>query len=286
MNAEVAETQDLPPVFAGQTSIEVITFYEGQTQYATPVSAVRYIEQDRRKTTRIEFNKELGAEVTTYQNKPVPIFDFAGLMGCEAEYIKNIKLMQLLDDHEKDHRNWMISLEESLRSGSEFTLARDPNLCKFGQWYNDFKSEDELLADIMEDFDGPHRHIHAPVDRLLAMRDAGEQEEALVELEKVKVTSFVKLMNLFKAAKDRIENITRPILIFIDTESKMVAIRLNAISDIVTYQVGSFTSKDEVDDSSELNELNFLAGYLENKNDAPPCVLLDWRLFKGKKSAL
>jgi len=107
MNAEVAETQDLPSVFDGQATIEVITFYEGQTQYATPVSAVRYIEQDRRKTTRIELNKELGAEVTTYQGKPVPIFDFAGLMGCEAEYIKNIKLMQLLDEREEDHRNWM-----------------------------------------------------------------------------------------------------------------------------------------------------------------------------------
>jgi len=155
----------------------------------------------------------------------------------------------------------------------------EPNLCKFGQWYNDFKPDDELLADIMEDFDSPHRRIHALADRLLKMRDAGEQEAALKELEKEKASSLARLINLFKAAKDRIENITRPILIFIDTESKMVAIRLNAISDIVTYQVGSFTSKDDVDDSSDLNDLNFLAGYLENKNDEPPCVLLDWRLF-------
>ncbi|WP_396586501.1 chemotaxis protein CheW [Bermanella sp. R86510] len=271
-------------VFLELPSLEVITFFVNDTLYATPVSAVRYIEQDKRKTTRIELNQSLGAEVTTYQGKPVPIYDFAGLMGCEAEYLKNLKLLKLLKEFEKDHLAWLNQLEESIRSGAEFDLPRDPNLTKFGKWYNDYRADDELLADILLDFDGPHRHLHSLADTLLE-EARQDKAAALGKIEDERNTTLIQLSNLFKAAQERVENITRPILIFIDTHSKMVAIRLNAISDITTYQESDFTSKQDVDDNRELQNLSFIAGYLENKGDEPPCVLLDWRLFKGANSS-
>ena len=64
-------TKESANLFNKNSTLEVITFYVASTQYATPVAAVRYIEQDKRKTTRIEVNDRLGAEVTTYQGKPV-----------------------------------------------------------------------------------------------------------------------------------------------------------------------------------------------------------------------
>ncbi len=86
---------------------------------------------------------------------------------------------------------------------------------------------------------------------------------------------------MFKAARDRLENITRPILLYIDTGHKMIAVRLNAISDIITYEKSQFTDQGEVDENELLNSLSFVSGYLENKDEQPPCVLLDWRLFNG-----
>lgn len=269
-----------PGLFTHGDNIEVITFYISATQYATPVSEVRYIEQDKRKTTRIEVNAKLGAEVTSYQGKPVAIYDLANLMGCEAEYISNLLLLKTLKDREQDHVNWLNALESSIKTNSPFTLSRDPHQCAFGQWYASFKAEDEILADIMLDFDKPHQKLHALADELLAISNTDGIDAALHAFEYERSRTFSKLSNLFSAARERLENITRPILLYIDTGSKMIAVRLNAISDIVSYHRGDFTSQADVDENEQLNELSFVAGYLENKDGEPPCVLLDWTKFK------
>lgn len=271
---------DQTGLFTHGDNLEVITFYISATQYATPVSEVRYIEQDKRKTTRIEVNEKLGAEVTSYQGKPVAIYDLANLMGCEAEYTSNISLMKTLKARENDHINWLNALESSIKTKSPFTLAKDPHQCAFGQWYSSFKADDEILADIMLDFDKPHQKLHELADELLAMAETDGTEAALVAFEYEKGRTFSKLSALFSAARERLENITRPILLYIDTGHKMIAVRLNAISDIVTYHRADFTLQSDVDDNKQLNELSFVAGYLENKSDEPPCVLLDWKKFK------
>lgn len=267
------------PLFGLVDYLEVITFYVGSTQYATPVSEVRYIEQDKRKTTRIEVNAKLGAEVTTYQGKPVPIYDFAELMGCEAEYIKNLNLLHTLKEREKDHIAWMDALEASLKTSVEFNKARDASQCEFGKWYITFTSEDELLADIMKDFDEPHKRIHSLADDLLKLKEEGSLDKALETFESEKSRTLGKLISLFEAARERLEIITRPILLYIDTGKKMIAVRLNAISDILTYYKNDFTTQQDVDDNEAIINLSFVAGYLENKDNQPPCVLLDWRQF-------
>lgn len=267
-------------LFDQASSLEVITFDVSDTQYATPVAAVRYIEQDKRKTTRIEVNDKLGAEVTTYQGKPVPIYDFADLMGCEAEYKANVKLLKTLKDREKDHIDWMDALEYSIRNGAAFTLPRDATQCEFGKWYASYDADDELLADILRDFDEPHQRIHSLADSLLDLCEQDQKEKAISILEIEKTRTLSKLQNLFAAAKDRLENITRPILLYIDTDKKMIAVRLNAISDIRTFERSTFTAQSDVDDNTNLEDLNFIAGYLESEGDAPPCVLLDWHAFE------
>ena len=281
------DTQEVTSLFDSNTTLEVITFYVGKTQYATPVSEVRYIEQDKRNTPRIEVDQKVGAEVTSYQGKPVPIYDLANLMGCEAEYDANLEILQILKDREKEHLSWMDSLETCLKDGSDFSLAKDPNLCGFGKWMLEFEAEDEILADILADFEAPHKKIHSMASELLAMRDNGQQEQCLAVLQSERTKTFAKLMGLFSAARDRLENITRPILLYIDTGKKMIAVRLNAISDIVTYAKNDYTTQAEVDDNPQLNSLNFFSGYLENnENEEPPCVLLDWRLFSGSNQQL
>ncbi len=281
----VTPDSELASLFNNSATLEVITFYVGKTQYATPVSEVRYIEQDKRKTTRIEIDKKVGAEVTSYQGKPVPIYDLANLMGCEAEYIANLETLQILNAREKDHVNWMDSLKSCLINGGDFSLAKDPGQCAFGKWYANYSAEDELLADILTDFDAPHKKIHSLATDLLLMRDNGELDKALSILEIEHSKTFAKLISLFAAARDRLENITRPILLYIDTGHKMISVRLNAISDIVTYTQAEYTTQAEVDDNPQLNSLNFFSGYLEHtESEEPPCVLLDWRLFSGSSS--
>jgi chemotaxis signal transduction protein len=276
-----AEINDVEGLFEGVSYIEVITFFVGGTQYATPVSEVRYIEQDKRKTTRIELDQKLGAEVTTYQGKPVPIYDFANLMGCEAEYKKNLDFLAILSARQRDHEDWMINLESSLKNNTEFKGALDATQCELGKWLSNYRADDEILAEILSSFSEPHETLHDLAGELLALRDNDELDKALSILKYQKTRTFAKIIEIFDSAKERIINITRPILLYIDTSKKLIAVRLNAISDIVSYKKAAFTLQSDVDDNKKLNSLTFVAGYLENEGSEPPCVLLDWRLFKS-----
>lgn len=77
---------------------------------------------------------------------------------------------------------------------------------------------------------------------------------------------------------ERVESITRPILLYVDCGGHMVAIRLNAIDDIVNYNTSQFSTAEEI--SNEAKALNFVIGYFRSESE-PPCVLLDWRLFNA-----
>lgn len=263
-------------LFAHSTSLEVITFMSGDTTYAIPVDQVRYIEQDKRKTTKINSDQG-GREVTSYQNKPVPIYDFSSLTGQQSEYQENTALIEILHQRQKDHEDWIADLEQSLRSSSEFTRPRSAHQCAFGQWYDNYKATDELLADILADFDQPHRQIHALADKLLGMAINGEQEEALACIELEKKTTLRKLIELFRVAIDRLESITRPILVYLDHGERPIAIRLNAISDIVTFTKSQFSTSEEVAEQPEV--VDFISGYLYTTAEEAPSVLLDWRAF-------
>jgi hypothetical protein len=48
-------------------------------------------------------------------------------------------------DREQDHRNWLAELEACVREHRPFGMARDPHQCKFGLWYDRYKTEDRRL---------------------------------------------------------------------------------------------------------------------------------------------
>jgi chemotaxis signal transduction protein len=263
-------------LFSQSTSLEVITFMSGETTYAIPVDQVRYIEQDKRKTTKIDSNQG-GREVTSYQNKPVPIYDFSTLIGQQSEYQENIATIELLNQRQKEHEDWISDLEQCLSNQTEFTRPRSAHLCAFGQWYDTYKPSDKILSAILKDFEAPHRKIHALADTLLNMVKNDQREEAISRIEIEKKTTLRKLSELFRIATDRLESITRPILVYLDHGERPIAIRLNAISDIVTFNKSQFSTSEDVAEQPEV--IDFISGYLYTNADEAPSVLLDWRAF-------
>jgi chemotaxis signal transduction protein len=273
--ANTAETLENKGPFESD-SMEVVTFQVADTLFACPVSQVRYIEQDNRKTTRMETSQGCN-EVTTYQGRPVPIYDFCSMMGSNAEYHDNRNLINELKAREKDHVSWMNALENAIQNGGEFTKPRDPSECAFGKWYAQFEASDLILSDILSDMEEPHRRIHSLANHLLAMRDNGEKDQALKLMALEKNRTLEKLIDLFSMAQSRIESITKPILLFVETKSKMVAFRLNAISDLKSISRSQFCEFKEVE-SHDMKQLAFVSGFIQIEQDAP-MVLIDWSLF-------
>ena len=219
--------------------------------------------------------------MTSYQNKPVPIYDFSNLIGQQSEYQENMATIEILGQRQKDHEDWVSDLEQCLSTNAEFTRPRNPHLCAFGQWYDNYKASDEILTGILNDFDAPHRKIHALADLLLDMVNNDQRDEAINRIEIEKKTTLRKLCELFRIAIDRLESITRPILVYLDHGDRPIAIRLNAISDIVSFNKSQFSTSEDVAEQPEI--IDFISGYLYTSADEAPSVLLDWRAFVPAK---
>lgn len=265
-NAALANPQDM---------LEVITFEADGARYAVPIGQVRYIQKDNVTTTRIDTDK--GAyQVVRFEGQPVPVLDFADWTGGKAVYRANQELIGILEQREKDHIDWVDALETSLRSGTAFTRPRDPQQCAFGKWYETFTTEDDMLAELMREFDEPHRRIHALADRLLAVKEQQGQQAALEILQHERHFTLERLKELFADAKDRLRSITRPVLVYLlKKDGKLVAIRLNGLSDIETYSWADFSPYEPL--SSAVKPLPIIQGYLQaRKNVISPLVLLDF----------
>lgn len=256
-------------------TLEVITFEADGTCYAVPIEQVRYIQKDNVATTRIDTDN--GAyHLVRFEGQPIPVLDFADWTGGKAVYRMNKELIDVLTQREQDHIDWLNALEESLRTGGAFTKARDPHQCAFGKWYDTFTTDDDMLADLMRDFNEPHKRIHALADKLLALKDNEGMDAALTLLQRERQFTLARLQELFADAKDRLRSITRPVLVFLVKQNgHLVAIRLNGLSDIETYSWADFSPYEPFSTNSKV--LPIIQGYLQaKKNKTRPLVLLDF----------
>jgi len=115
-------------------------------------------------------------------------------------------------------------------------------------------------------------------DTLLGLVAKGEKETALVQLESSKSSVLAPLMVLFQQAIDRVQSLIRPVLVFVTRkDQKLIAVRLNAINEIVTCNVKEFAAYDP--HMTNLGkELEVIVGYLQSDGAEAPTVLLDWSL--------
>jgi purine-binding chemotaxis protein CheW len=114
--------------------------------------------------------------VINLRDQVIPVMDLRLRMGMTSLVDETEDLIQLLDQREQDHKNWIAELESSVREQREFKLATDPHKCAFGKWYDNFKTENRILAGCLRKFDAPHQKIHA-----IAVNVKGMEEKEDVE---------------------------------------------------------------------------------------------------------
>ncbi|MCG8673268.1 MAG: chemotaxis protein CheW [Pseudomonadales bacterium] len=266
-------------IFSKDGVVDALTFQLCNTRYAIPISQVRYIEQITKSTRRVD-TQHGPFEVTDYQGKTVHVIDFAELTHGHSSHKDNAALVTQLEQREQDHVDWLDALEESVKTGVAFTKATDPHQCAFGKWYDHFAPDDEILADIMKDFDAPHKRIHSLAEKLLGLVAQNEKAKALNILEKERNTTLIKLRNLFDVARDRIKTMTRPVFVFVcNKRNGLVALRLDAIDDIILFDQKHYAHYDSMPGTSG-KDLPIFAGYLsEDGQNHMPYILLDWRQY-------
>ncbi len=188
--------------------------------------------------------------VTNLRGKIIPIVDLRMRFGINT-MVQN--MMNMLDEYEQAHLNWLKELESCIDENRNFKLARDPHKCKFGVWYDKYRAEDMIIANFMKKFDAPHKVIHSIADKALDLEKEGKLDEAKQVINHTRNTSLADMLKLFSGLKELIQERVKTLVIILTVDGKTFGINVDNINFV--HQITP-EMKEPVNDylSSNVNE--------------------------------
>jgi len=137
--------------------------------------------------------------------------DLRALIGAQPADAEAAALADELATHERAHRAWIGELEAATAEGRPFTLTTDPQACDFGRWRDGFQPENLQLRALLQRMDEPHRHIHDLAQRVVALNQRGQPDEARALIARTRDNGLARLLRLFGDARELVMNSHRDI---------------------------------------------------------------------------
>jgi chemotaxis signal transduction protein len=208
----------------------------GGESFAIPVNFVREIVT-MPKISPIPESETYKRGVVNLRNSIVPVIDMRlrlGMISCKDEAEAYI---QMMNDRESDHRNWLQELEQSVKEKRPFKLATDPHQCAFGKWYYAYDANSSVnqciyLNMIMPKFEGPHDSIHEIAKKVADMQNSNNFDGAMALIEKTRNTELARMIDLFDEARAIIRERKRELAIVVEIKGTKVAMAVDAVESI------------------------------------------------------
>ena len=256
--------------------LRAFTFWVEETLYAIDISKVLTISQDLSHIQSVPAKGKGLLGMTEFQDTAIPVVDFAHLLGMKSSTEVGEELIAIFDAREKDHHDWLAALENSIIDGVPFLKAKDPNKCAFGQWYNQFTTNNEELKEMLPAFDEPHKRIHALADQLLDMRVAGESEKALDILRLERDVTMKRLSKHFNHAREIVKGSSRKVLLYISADDTvpLLALQIDNIHDVIDFKPEQFKPMSSLRQILNPDERKIISNFIKvNPNN--DCLLVD-----------
>jgi purine-binding chemotaxis protein CheW len=142
--------------------------------------------------------------VARLRGSVLPAVDLRICLGHVSADREVADLVQMLRDREQDHRNWLAELDASVRERRPFKLATDPHQCKFGQWYDTYRTEDAVLRGELSRFEQPHAEIHALAIEVEALKASGDHAGAQRVVDGAREGQLAALVALFARTRQAV----------------------------------------------------------------------------------
>ena len=178
--------------------------------------------------------------VINLRGQVIPLLDLRQRLGMDSYVDKIDALVDLMHQREKDHRNWIVELEASVKENRDFTLATDPHLCKFGKWYDSYQPRSLTEAQFLPKFEAPHQRIHGIAKQVEALRQNGRQDEALALIQKTHDGDLNEMIQLFEQFREMIRDLVHnEIALVLENMHKRVALAVDSIESVEVLEENS-----------------------------------------------
>jgi len=175
--------------------------------------------------------------VVNVRGRVLKLVDLRVVLGAASARSEVDGLIQLLQEREQDHRNWLTELDACVRERRPFKLARDPHKCKFGLWYDQYRNQEQSIQAVffrmaLRKMEGPHRIIHACADDVLNLAQSGDFEQALGLLQKRQNCELAAMVKLFEESRGILKDSCREFVIVLANGAKEFAMCADSVQSV------------------------------------------------------
>lgn len=170
--------------------------------------------------------------VFVLRGRTVPVVDLRTRLGMQSLEEETEQLIAMLDAREQDHRDWLAELEASVKERREFTLTTDAHKCKFGQWYDKYKTDNLLLQTLLRKFDAPHKRTHGIAAEVLALEKSGDSDGAQKLIAKTRDGDLAEMLRLFEQLRNQIRESNREIAIVLSDGVRSFAVAVDSVETV------------------------------------------------------
>ncbi len=248
---------------AASDSNRWISFRLGEQVFALPVTQLRELVPLRNlPVTSIPHSPPAIEGTTLIRDLVVTVVDIRPLMGMPSMRQDTERVLEMLRQREQDHIDWLNELEASVREQREFTLQTDPNLCKFGRWYNQLMGDREALSEftrdnlalqeILERFNLPHRRIHSIAQQVVELVQQGQADKAQEIIDATRATQLRAMLELFESCREMFAQLRRGILMILDYQGEPLGVLVDTVNEVMTIRREQMEELPRLADSTTL----------------------------------
>ena len=237
--------------------MDLVNFRVGEKYIALNILDILVTERYQEDLTTIPTEDRSFLGVKDYVGTPTPVFDLGLIMNNQETREANAELIEQFSKADRALLEWIEALEDSLRNDVPFTRETNPGKSQFGMWYDAFSTEDEELASLMRRFDKPHRTIYALAEQLMALKNSGQKEEALHQLEMEKSGTLAQFKRLCEDAQLQVTESYKPIIVYTTTDGRTpyIGLLVDSVEDSVNINDNEVKSLNKIMETGfQLNE--------------------------------
>lgn len=180
------------------------------------------------------------AGVVNYRGNIIPVYDMRVLLGMPDFNTEKAGLTAALIQRKVDHQNWLKELESSVMENRKFTLQTDPHKCKFGVWYDNYRTDDFDLHNTLQLFDAPHKSIHKLAEETEGFISSGERDKAMNLINITGKSILSSMIKLFDRVTGLIHSIDKRLLVIAFVGDSKKALLIDAANDAVKIDPSCF----------------------------------------------
>lgn len=170
--------------------------------------------------------------VINLRGQVIPVIDLRMSMGMKSRTVEITELVELLEQREQDHKNWIAELEASVREKREFKLATNPHQCAFGKWYDRFETDNQTLSSCLKKFDGPHKKIHSIAVETKNLEKAGAFDAAYALIDRTRDNELSVMIKLFAETRHLLQDTVREIALVLEGGGRTIAAGVDSVETI------------------------------------------------------